>query len=64
MSGTGEADDHGREEAGMAFPGRPEEALNIYEGLAADNSRTHWTRQKDLHEAQVRGPMAAPAAET
>ena len=47
----------------MAFPGRPEEALDFYEGLAADNSRTYWTRHKALYEEQVRGPMAAPAAE-
>jgi uncharacterized protein (TIGR02453 family) len=47
----------------MAFQGWPEEALDFYEGLAADNSRTYWTRHKALYEEQVRGPMAALVAE-
>jgi uncharacterized protein (TIGR02453 family) len=41
----------------MAFQGWPEEALEFYEGLEADNSRTYWTRHKAVYEEQVLGPM-------
>ena len=47
----------------MTFQGWPEEALDFYDGLAADNSRTYWTRHKAVYEVQVRGPMAALLAE-
>jgi uncharacterized protein (DUF2461 family) len=47
----------------MAFQGWPEEAPGFYEGLAADYSRTYWTRHKAAHEEQVRGPVAALLAE-
>lgn len=42
----------------MAFQGWPAEALEFYEGLAADNSKTYWTRHKAVYEEKVRGPMA------
>jgi uncharacterized protein (TIGR02453 family) len=42
----------------MAFQGWPEEALEFYEGLAADNSKTYWTRHKATYEEMVLGPMA------
>ena len=47
----------------MAFQGWPEEALDFYEGLEADNSRTYWTRHKKVYDEQVLGPMAELVAE-
>jgi uncharacterized protein (TIGR02453 family) len=41
----------------MAFQGWPEEALDFYEGLEADNSRTYWTRYKAVYDEKVLGPM-------
>src|SRR5258708_35862748 len=41
----------------MAFSGWGDEALEFYEGLAADNSKTYWTRQKAVYEEQVLRPM-------
>jgi uncharacterized protein (TIGR02453 family) len=43
----------------VAFNGWPAEALEFYEGLEADNSRTYWTANKAVYEEVVRGPMAA-----
>jgi uncharacterized protein (TIGR02453 family) len=43
----------------MMFTGFPEAALDFYEGLEADNSRTYWTAHKDLYESAVRAPMLA-----
>ncbi|BCJ46914.1 TIGR02453 family protein [Actinoplanes ianthinogenes] len=42
----------------MTFRGWPVEALEFYEGLAADNSKTYWTRHLEFYESRVRGPMA------
>ncbi len=42
---------------GVTFRGWPEEALEFYEGLGADNSKTYWTEHRDVFEKQVRGPM-------
>jgi uncharacterized protein (TIGR02453 family) len=42
----------------MAFSGWPEEALEFYEGLAADNSKTYWTKHKETYDAAVLHPMA------
>ena len=47
----------------MAFEGWPAEALEFYEGLEADNSRTYWTRHKPVYDQQVLGPMADLVAE-
>jgi uncharacterized protein (TIGR02453 family) len=47
----------------MAFQGWPEEALDFYEGLEADNSRTYWTRHKAIYEEKVLGPLAELLAE-
>ena len=47
----------------MAFQGWPEEALDFYDGLEADNSRTYWQAHKDLYETCVYGPMAALLAD-
>jgi uncharacterized protein (TIGR02453 family) len=41
----------------MSFSGWPEEALDFYEGLEADNSKTYWTRQKAVYDQKVLGPM-------
>jgi uncharacterized protein (TIGR02453 family) len=41
----------------MAFQGWPEEALDFYEGIEADNSRTYWTRHKAVYDEKVLGPM-------
>ncbi len=42
----------------MAFSGWPEEALDFYDGLAADNTKTYWTKHKRVYEEKVLGPMA------
>jgi uncharacterized protein (TIGR02453 family) len=47
----------------VAFRGWPAEALEFYEGLEADNSKTYWTAHKDTYERDVRGPMEALLAE-
>ncbi|MEV4348566.1 DUF2461 domain-containing protein [Actinoplanes sp. NPDC049596] len=41
----------------MSFRGWPSEALEFYEGLGADNSKTYWTAHLEFYEQQVRGPM-------
>jgi uncharacterized protein (TIGR02453 family) len=41
----------------MAFSGWPEEALEFYEGLEADNSKAYWTEQKAVYEDKVLRPM-------
>jgi uncharacterized protein (TIGR02453 family) len=43
----------------MTFTGFPDEGLVFYEGLEADNSKTYWTRSKDVYESCVRVPMQA-----
>ena len=47
----------------MAFRGWPAEAIEFYEGLEADNSRTYWQENKHLYEDSVRGPMEELLAE-
>lgn len=47
----------------MAFRGWPAEALEFYEGLAADNSRTYWDAHRQRYEHDVRAPMLALLAE-
>ncbi len=42
----------------MTFSGWPEEALDFYDGLAADNSKTYWTAHKAVYQEMVLGPMA------
>ena len=41
----------------MSFSGWPEEALDFYDGLAADNSKTDWTAHRQIYEAAVLRPM-------
>src|SRR3954466_8249517 len=43
----------------MAFRGWPAEALEFYEGLLADNSKTYWTAKKSTYDDKVRAPMVA-----
>lgn len=42
----------------MAFSGWPVEAVEFFEGLQADNTKTYWSANKARYEASVRGPMA------
>lgn len=41
----------------MTFHGWSAEALEFYEGLAADNSKTYWTEHKAVYEEHVLAPM-------
>lgn len=41
----------------MAFGGWPAEALEFYEGLAADNSRAYWLARRPVYEECVLAPM-------
>jgi uncharacterized protein (TIGR02453 family) len=41
----------------MAFRGWKAEALEFFDGLAADNSKGYWERNKATYESLVRAPM-------
>jgi uncharacterized protein (TIGR02453 family) len=41
----------------MTFRGWPAEAIEFFEGLEADNSKTYWQEHKPVYEKQVRAPM-------
>jgi len=45
------------------FQGFTAEALDFYEDLEADNTKSFWTAHKDVWERAVRDPMAALTAE-
>jgi uncharacterized protein (TIGR02453 family) len=47
----------------VAFRGWPAEALEFYEGLEADNSKSYWTAHKDTYERDVYAPMVELLAE-
>jgi uncharacterized protein (TIGR02453 family) len=47
----------------MAFDGWPEEALEFYEGLEADNTKTYWLAHLETYETMVREPMTELLAE-
>jgi uncharacterized protein (TIGR02453 family) len=47
----------------MAFGGWPEEALDFYDRLAADNTKSFWTEHKAFYEAKVLRPMTDLAEE-
>jgi len=47
----------------MAFRGWPAEALEFYEGLEADNTKTYWQANKHVYETIVRAPMEELLAE-
>jgi uncharacterized protein (TIGR02453 family) len=41
----------------MAFKGWPIDAVEFYEGLEADNTRTYWHEHVSVYERCVKGPM-------
>jgi uncharacterized protein (TIGR02453 family) len=43
----------------MTFKGWPVEAIEFFEGLEADNSKTYWLANKGVYEEAVRAPMEA-----
>jgi uncharacterized protein (TIGR02453 family) len=47
----------------MSFKGWPVEAIEFYEGLEADNSRTYWQAHKPVYEQAVKAPMDALLSE-
>ena len=47
----------------MVFRGWPEEALEFFEGLEVDNSKTYWQQNKDRYEQLVLAPMEELLAE-
>jgi uncharacterized protein (TIGR02453 family) len=47
----------------MAFSGISFTALDFYEDLAADNSKTFWTAHKHIYDEQVKAPLVALATE-
>jgi uncharacterized protein (TIGR02453 family) len=47
----------------MAFRGWPVEALEFFEGLEADNSKSYWQAHKQEYETLVRAPMEELLAE-
>jgi uncharacterized protein (TIGR02453 family) len=47
----------------MVFAGIPIAALDFYEDLEADNSKSFWTAHKHVYDESVRGPIDALVAE-
>jgi uncharacterized protein (TIGR02453 family) len=47
----------------VTFRGWPAEALEFYEGLEADNSKTFWTEHKQVYDQSVLAPMTDLLAE-
>lgn len=47
----------------MAFRGWSTEALDFFEGLEADNSKTYWTEHKAIYDEKVYAPMVELLAE-
>jgi len=47
----------------MRFTGFPAAALDFYDDLEMDNTKTFWTAHKHVYEESVRAPMAALLAE-
>ena len=47
----------------MGFSGWPAEAIDFYEGLEADNSKTYWNENKSVYENLVLRPMNELLAE-
>ncbi len=45
------------------FGGWPDEALEFFEGLEADNTKAYWEPRKPLYERAVKAPMEALLAE-
>jgi uncharacterized protein (DUF2461 family) len=47
----------------MAFTGWPVEAIEFYEGLCADNTKTYWVEHKSIYDECVLRPMQELLAE-
>jgi uncharacterized protein (TIGR02453 family) len=47
----------------MGFTGWPVEAVEFYEGLEAENTKTYWQEHKPVYEQCVKGPMEQLLAE-
>ena len=47
----------------MGFRGWTDDALEFFEGLEADNSKTYWQAHKSVYDEQVRAPMEELLAE-
>lgn len=47
----------------MRFPGIPSAALDFYEDLENDNTRSFWSAHKHVYDESVRAPMEALAVE-
>ena len=47
----------------MEFTGFPVAALDFYDDLEMDNTKTYWTAHKHVYEESVRAPMAALLAD-
>ena len=47
----------------MVFNGFPEAALDFYDDLELDNTRSYWESHKDVYDSAVRVPMLALVAE-
>lgn len=47
----------------MTFRGWPDDAVEFYEGLTADNTRTYWQDHKAVYEQSVKAPMEELLAE-
>jgi uncharacterized protein (TIGR02453 family) len=47
----------------VSFDGIPLAALDFYEDLEADNSKSFWTTHKPVYDASVRAPLETLAAE-
>jgi uncharacterized protein (TIGR02453 family) len=47
----------------VAFNGWPQEAVEFFEGLEADNSKSYWQAHKAVYERSVKGPMEELLAE-
>ena len=43
----------------MTFRGWTADALEFYEGLEADNTKTYWQRNREVYDRQVLAPMQA-----
>jgi uncharacterized protein (TIGR02453 family) len=43
----------------MAFDGFPDRALEFYEGLVADNSKSYWSDHRVVYDTAVKAPMLA-----
>ena len=41
----------------MTFQGWPEEAIEFYEGLEADNTKSYWTKHRATYDQYVLAPM-------